>query len=127
TLVLNTWIEVIAGFFIDDAGIISYTAHMTRVIAFFYLFYGMTENYSGMIRGAGESLRPMAITLTGTCVFRIVWLMVFLPLNHTLDMVLWSYPLSWALTALIYFFYYRFGHWLIHAEEHEAALLGVTE
>lgn len=127
TLVLNTWIEAIAGFFIDDAGIISYTAHMTRVIAFFYLFYGMTENYSGMIRGAGESLRPMAITLTGTCVFRIVWLMVFLPLNHTLDMVLWSYPLSWSLTALIYVLYYRFGHWLTHAEEHEAALLGVTE
>ena len=127
TLVLNTWIEGIASFFIDDPGIIDFTAHMTRVIAFFYLFYGMTENYSGMIRGAGESLRPMAITLTGTCVFRIVWLMLFLPLNNTLDMVLWSYPLSWTLTALIYVLYYRFGHWLTHAEEHEAALLGAAE
>ena len=117
-------IESIAGLFIADRTIIGLTSHMTRVIAVFYAFYGMTEIYSGMIRGAGESLRPMVITLTGTCLFRIVWLMFLLPFNHTLDMVLWSYPISWMLTALIYVLYYHFGHWLRHAEEHEAALLG---
>lgn len=121
---LYVWIEGIAGLFISDATIISLTAHATRVIAVFYLCYGVTEIFSGVIRGAGESLRPMIITLMGTCVFRIVWLVFFLPMNDTLDMVLWSYPLSWTLTAIIYLVYYRFGHWLRHAEEHEAALFG---
>ena len=122
--ILLTSIESITRFVIDDELIVGLVTHMTMTISGFYIFYGMSDIISGLIRGAGESLRPMAITLIGTCLFRIVWLVLFFPISPELDTVLLSYPLSWVLTATIFVVYLHKGHWLNHAEEREAKILG---
>lgn len=42
----------------------------------------------------------------GICIFRVVWIFFILPLNNTLDMIVYSYPISWVLTGLLYIIYY---------------------
>ena len=61
---------------------------MIHFIAPFYLFYSIVDNTSGAIRGSGESLRPMLLTVIGTVVFRVAWLLVVVPLHHTLQTML---------------------------------------
>lgn len=112
SVILMVCIEPLAWLFVQDAQICSTTAHIVCAIGPFYLCYSVMDNISGVIRGSGESLRPMILTIVGTCIFRVIWLLAFVPLHHQLDMVLLSYPVTWILTAALFFAYYRFGHWL---------------
>ena len=109
----------IAGFFIEDAQIAALTAQVMWYVGPFYVVYSLYDNIAGTIRGAGESLRPMIIVLTGSCLLRVVWQLGVVPLDHTLHMALLSYPITWVTTGIAFIIYYRHGHWLDHAREHK--------
>ena len=113
---LVVFVEPLARLFIQDAAVTAYTARMVHFIAPFYLFYSIVDNTSGVIRGSGESFRPMLLTILGTCVFRVIWLLVVVPLYHTVETMLLVYPVTWILTAALFVAYHHFGHWLTHAE-----------
>ena len=83
-----------------------------RTLVPFYATYVLVEVLSGAIRGTGESLRPMLISGFGICVLRIVWITCFLGADSHLNMVLYSYPISWAFTSLLFLIYYLRGNWL---------------
>ena len=123
SVVLLANVRAIAGFFIDDAQIADLTAQVMWYVGPFYVVYSLYDNIGGTIRGAGESLRPMLIVLTGSCLLRIVWQLAVVPLDHTLHMAMLSYPITWITTGVAFIIYYRFGHWLDHAKDHEAANL----
>ena len=65
-----------------------------------------------MCRSAGDTLRPTIMTAVGICGFRTVWLFTALPIWHTRQMLYVSYPLSWAITSVLFILYYRKGTWL---------------
>lgn len=121
--ILVAFVEPLSRFFIDDPAVTNYTSTMLRFIAPFYAFYSIVENSSGAIRGSGESLRPMVLTIVGTVVFRVIWLLAVVPAHHTLDTMLLVYPVTWVTTAVLFVAYHHWGHWLQHAE-HRAAKLG---
>lgn len=121
-LFLIAFVDPLARFFIDDQAVVSYTSTMIHFIAPFYLFYSIVDNTSGAIRGSGESLRPMLLTVVGTVIFRVAWLLVVVPLHHTLQTMLLVYPVTWILTASLFVAYHHFGHWLRHAEDRRAHL-----
>lgn len=121
-LFLIAFVDPLARFFIDDQVVVSYTSTMIHFIAPFYLFYSIVDNTSGAIRGSGESLRPMLLTVVGTVIFRVAWLLAVVPLHHTLQTMLLVYPVTWILTASLFVAYHHFGHWLRHAEDRRAHL-----
>lgn len=121
-LFLVAFVNPLARFFIDDDVVVGYTSKMIHFIAPFYLFYSVVDNTSGVIRGSGESFRPMLLTIVGTCVFRVVWLLLVVPMHHTLETMLLVYPVTWILTATLFVLYHHFGHWLTHAEERREKL-----
>lgn len=123
SVVLLANVRALAGFFIDDAQIAELTAQVMWYVGPFYVVYSLYDNIAGTIRGAGESLRPMLIVLTGSCLLRIVWQLVIVPLDHTLHMAMLSYPITWVTTGIAFIFYYRFGHWMDHAHERKEANL----
>ena len=110
-------------FFVADQEICDISVYTIYFIAPFYVLFSCMDNISGTIRGCGESLRPMLITMVGTCLFRVVWLFTVVPAWHDLGTVLVVYPITWALTTVAFVIYYRHGHWLRHAEDHAAAAL----
>ncbi len=98
--------------FTDDGNVLELGVHILRTLVPFYATYVLVEVLSGAIRGTGESLRPMLISGFGICVLRIVWITCFLGADSHLNMVLYSYPISWAFTSLLFLIYYLRGNWL---------------
>lgn len=123
---LVAFVEPLARLFIDDAAVTGYTTTMIHFIAPFYVFYSIVDNTSGAIRGSGESLRPMLLTILGTVVFRIIWLLAVVPLHHTIETMLMVYPVTWILSACLFVGYHHWGHWLRHAERRAARLGAAT-
>ena len=85
-----------------------------------YIFYVFINAFSATIRGCGESVQPMIITVFGICGLRILWLLVALPLHHTMGMVAMSYDVSWVVTAVIFIIYYLRGHWLTRCKNRQS-------
>lgn len=89
-----------------DAPIATITERLMHMMAPLYFLYVFGEIYAGAIRGEGESLRPMVITLLGTCATRILWIW-FVPHHNRLLAILAVYPVSWAVTSLAFVIYYH--------------------
>ncbi|MBR1638730.1 MAG: MATE family efflux transporter [Treponema sp.] len=77
-------------------------AGMSRLWVIFTTYYlcGMMDGMSNSIRGIGHSLMPVITSLTGACIFRILWLSTIfqIPFFHTPFIIFISYPISWILT-----------------------------
>ncbi len=74
---------------------------------------GLMDCGSGMLRGIKRSVYPMFATVIGSCGLRLVWVYtVFAHYKETVhgvkayQILLASYPLSWALTFVALFTYY---------------------
>ena len=63
-----------------------------------YCLCGLMDVAVGTLRGVGYSIMPMIVSLTGACLFRVVWILTVFATNPTLDILYASYPISWALT-----------------------------
>ena len=52
------------------------------------------------LRGIGYSVMPMLVSLVGACGLRLLWIATIfqLPQFHTIQMIYWSYPISWVIT-----------------------------
>ncbi len=102
----------ILSIFSDDPAVIAQGEAVIRTLAPLYFTYVCVEILSGAVRGTGDSLLPTLITCLGICVLRIVWVYAALPVWNTMETIVLSYPISWAVTSLLYIFYYLHGGWL---------------
>ena len=70
-----------------------------------YALCGMMDVMVGGLRGIGYSVLPMIVTLVGACALRLVWISVLFqhPAYHTVEVIYWSYPVSWIVTASVHF------------------------
>ena len=84
---------------------ISYDAAVTRMLCMFipYFLLGFMEVGAGIMQGMGRSFTATAVSLTGSVVFRILWIMTVFNAVPTLETVFISYPASWFLTALAHY------------------------
>ncbi len=73
-----------------------------------YCLCGMMDVMVGTLRGVGYSIMPMIVSLTGACIFRVVWIMTVFAANLTLDILYVSYPISWAVTFSVHLLCYFF-------------------
>ena len=69
------------------------------VIMSMYFLCGIMEVFSGALRGMGRSVTSMLISLSGACLFRIIWIETVFKLVKTPESIYLSYPISWALTS----------------------------
>ncbi len=81
-----------------DAEVISYGKLRLLYICTTYALCGMMDVMVGSLRGMGYSIMPMLVSLTGACLFRVVWIMTVFKAYHSLEALYVSYPISWALT-----------------------------
>lgn len=80
-----------------------------QIVAFMMpclLTYPLLEVYSSAAKAVGKALVPTNITLIGICATRILWI-ISLPDGYSAIQVLVCYPLSWVVTGLAMFLYYR--------------------
>ena len=89
-----------------------------RIIAVGYIAMAVTQCLSGVMRGAGDTMTPMWISLITTVVIRVpiayglVWITRSSELPQGAYQSLWiSMLISWLMGALITFISYRRGKW----------------
>lgn len=100
--------EPLFRFFTQDPEVIRIGSEMLMLITPCYVLYIFIEVLSGALRGIGDVLIPTIITLGGVCVFRLIWIAGTLHFCPTIDMIIFSYPVTWLFTAIAFVFYYRY-------------------
>ena len=100
--------------FTTDAEVLSIGVRIMQIIVPAYAPFVFIEIFSGALRGAGNVLIPMLLTCGGICVTRILWIFFFVPSHRAVETIIFSYPGSWVLTAILfvlYFTWYARKHW----------------
>ncbi len=100
------------GIFTNEAAVVDAGMLVLRNIAPYFVTYVCVEILSGALRGAGESLVPTMLTLFGVCLLRLLWLLVFVPMDRTIQRTVFSYPMTWTVTSLLFILYYLKGGWM---------------
>ena len=75
-----------------------------RIVCTTYAVCGMMDVMVGGLRGIGYSVMPMLVSLVGACGLRLLWIATIfqLPQFHTIQMLYWSYPVSWTITVAVH-------------------------
>ena len=71
-----------------------------------YFLCGIMDVIVGSLRGMGYSMMPMLISLTGACLFRVIWIFTIFQMNHSLFILYVSYPISWIVTFAVEYLMY---------------------
>ena len=85
-----------------DAEVIRYGTLRMAYICILYFLCGAMDVMVGSLRGMGYSIMPMLVSLTGACLFRVVWIYTAFRKVPTLECLYVSYPISWGLTFLVH-------------------------
>lgn len=118
TMLLLLFGHHLMGIFTDTPELVELSMRMLRILAFGYITVAVTQSLSGVMRGAGDTMTPMWISLISTVIIRV-------PLAYGLAYVTRSplYPtgrpestfvsllISWSLGAAITYGFYRKGAW----------------
>ena len=94
------------GLFTTDPDVLKIGVEMMRYLLPFYILYVPDGVFFSTLRGMGDSLRPALITFIGVCVLRILWVLFVFPQFPTMRALLFCFPVSWSVTAVIYAVYY---------------------
>lgn len=67
-----------------------------------YFILGLMDVSTGALRGYGQSLGPMLISVLGICGIRVLWVFTIfrIPAFHSIQWLYLSYPVSWTVTLI---------------------------
>lgn len=94
--------------FTTDEEVIRIGIAMMRYLSPVYVTYVSIEILSGALRGVGDTWIPMFLCLFGVCALRVGWVLFAVPLNRNIYMIMFSYPLTWVITTVLFVIYYLF-------------------
>ena len=86
--------------FTNDIDVITLSKEMLNMSAKTYLIYVMVEAVSATLKGCGKAKALMYIAIVTICISRIIYVS-FAPITSAVE-VPYAYPISWALTAVVY-------------------------
>ena len=118
TAIILLFGDILMYAFTDTAELVELSMYMMRILAAGYIAVALNQSLSGVMRGAGDTLTPMWISMLTTVGIRvplayfIAW-MTKSPEFPTgrLEALPISLLVSWLLGALVTFIAYRKGNW----------------
>lgn len=100
------------GLFDSNAEVIRLGTMQARTVSLFFFLLAYSHSIAAVCRGAGKAFVPMFIMLGVWCVLRICYIAY---VSHTfgeLSYIYWAYPITWAISSLMYLIYYLKGDWI---------------
>lgn len=114
-LLFGKWLM---GVFTDTQALVDMSYYLMKILAAGYVAVAVTQSLSGIMRGAGDTMTPMWISLMTTVVARIPLAYGISYLTRTPELpygrsecIQISLLLSWVLGALLTAVFYRRGKW----------------
>ena len=118
TLIILIFGDILMFAFTDTAELVTLSMRMMRILAVGYIAVAVTQSLSGVIRGAGDTMTPMWISLITTVIIRVplAYGLTYLTKsaeypNGRAESLFISLLASWVLGALLTFIAYRRGKW----------------
>lgn len=106
------------GIFTDTEELVDLSMRMMWILSVGYVGMAVTQSLSGIMRGAGDTMTPMWISIVTTVVIRVpmAYGISWFTRSDTLpngrsECVYISLLLSWVMGAVITWFFYRRGKW----------------
>lgn len=98
--------------FNQDPQVIMFGTDRARTSALFYFLLAYSHCISAILRGAGKSMVPMLVMMIFWCVVRVTFLTVMIHFISSIAIVYWVYPLTWSLSSIAFFIYYKKVDWM---------------
>ncbi len=122
TLSISTWVALLTSaiiillreplmrLFVTDQYVIDIGGEYLIIVASFYIIFSSMFVIGGVMRGAGDTLIPMFITLFSLWFIRIP-LAAVLSKYIGVTGIWWAIPIAWTIGAVFSYTYYRMGRW----------------
>ena len=98
------------GIFTKDTHVIAIGTEYLIIVSSFYIIFSAMFSTNAVMRGAGDTMIPMFVTLIALWIVRV-------PASYFLSNIYgeigiwWSLPLAWAVGLFFSFAYYKTGRW----------------
>ena len=103
--------EPLIAIFNPDPEVVAYGADFLKILSLGIWSFGLSETISGFIRGSGNAMGPMIISLLTICIFRLIVVYFAMPIFNSIRVISVIYPLSYFANFFIMALYYKFGKW----------------
>ena len=107
SLIMITLGQYMFYLFTTDDTVIEIGMQILRLIVPAYATFVFIEIYSGDLRAMGDVFIPILMNCGGVCILRILWILVVVPMNSSIQTIMFSYPISWILTSILFFIYFH--------------------
>lgn len=110
--------KYLMGIFTETEELVNLSMRMMRILAFGYVVMALIQSLSGVMRGAGDTVTPMWISIIQTFFLRmpLAYLLVYLsrspeyPIGRC-EMLYVSLLVAWIIGAILTLIFYRRGKW----------------
>ena len=110
--------KALMGIFTKTPELVDLSREMMGILAVGYIAMAVTQGLSGVMRGAGDTVTPMWISIATTILIRVpvAYGLAFLTRSEQFpggrqESVFISLLVSWIMGAVITFFFYKKGSW----------------
>lgn len=110
--------KYLMGIFTDTAALVDLSMKMMRILAVGYIAVAITQSLAGVMRGAGDTITPMWISIVQTIIIRVplAYLLVNLTKSAAVpkgrpECLFASLLISWVLGAVLTAIFYKRGKW----------------
>lgn len=106
SIILYCWGIYCYRLFTTDEAVVEIGIAMMKYLVPVYFTYVSIEILSGALRGVGDCWIPTLLCCLGVCVLRICWIAFAVPLRRDIFNIMFSYPLTWVVTSILFIGYY---------------------
>lgn len=118
TLVILLFGKGLMGIFSETAELVDLSYYLMTILAVGYIAMAVTQSLSGIMRGAGDTITPMVISIITTVVIRVPLAYGISYLTRTAQLpygrfecISISLLVSWVLGAVLTLIFYKIGKW----------------
>lgn len=111
--------KYLMGIFTSTDTLVTLSMQMMRILAVGYIAVAVTQSLSGVMRGAGDTMTPMWISIVQTIVIRVplAYGLVYLSKSAAYpkgrcELLFISLVVSWVMGAVLTAIFYRKGKWM---------------
>jgi len=104
--------------FTNTEELIDMTAHCLRILALGYIANSVTQTLQGAMRGAGDTISPMWISIVNTVIIRVplAYFLAYITRSPELpigryESLFWSMLIAWLIGMLLSLFAFIKGRW----------------
>ena len=105
-IAINLLAPQLVGMFNSDPEVVRFGVTMARTTTLFYCLMAFSHCMAAVMRGCGRSMVPMVVMMVCWCVIRVTYITVTVYFIPDIRVVYWAYPITWALSTIVYAAYY---------------------